>query len=172
MKTCSGAGGEGLDGDKNTANFRWSLSFSPLVFRQIADGGKGRRRRGDEGGNGSRAPLPQLAMTKRSESLQKRPLEQAEDGTVPGSLPGLAHSAAAANGCARSRPLGEPSAALSPGSDQQTPAVPVRLVWQDPVTGEELTLQLEACPELIEGLKQEGFEDAAPQGADDDFAAA
>ena len=33
----------------------------------------------------------------------------------------------------------------------------VDLVWRDPVTGEHLSLGLEASPELIASLRQDGF---------------
>lgn len=42
----------------------------------------------------------------------------------------------------------------------------VDLVWLDPVTGEELTLGLEASPALIECLRADGFH-VAERGADD-----
>ncbi|MEM8711114.1 MAG: hypothetical protein AAGG01_09185 [Planctomycetota bacterium] len=33
----------------------------------------------------------------------------------------------------------------------------VRLVWHDPLTGEELRIAMKACPELLDQLATEGF---------------
>ena len=63
------------------------------------------------------------------------------------------------------------SAASNPGADAAQLAVPVKLIWHDSVTGEELTVQLEASPELIDGLKQEGFAPESQRDASDTAAA-
>lgn len=93
-------------------------------------------------------------MTQRSDSLAQGPAEQANTTSALGT----------ATGHARSTPAHLSSASPSPGTDSTRSATPVKLVWHDPVTGEELTLRLEASRELIDGLKQEGFQTLGSEG--------
>lgn len=45
-------------------------------------------------------------------------------------------------------------------------AARVDLVWRDPRTGADLTLDLEVCPEMLASLRDAGFEvQAGPEGA-------
>lgn len=46
----------------------------------------------------------------------------------------------------------------------------VELVWRDPVTGEHLSLGLEASPELIASLREDGFVVAESDGTADETA--
>ena len=70
-------------------------------------------------------------------------------------IPSQPRARSASLAVGRARPAS--SGAQLPPSASHGAKAPVRLGWSDPVTGERLSVVLDAHPEMLQRLQEEGF---------------